>query len=53
MSSAVDVVAAVLTALLVLFVFGYGLLIAQQLLLSIIGALLVVAVYALWRYFRA
>jgi hypothetical protein len=51
MSSAVDAVGAVITALLVVLVIGYGLSIAQQLLLSVIVVLFVVSVYASWRYF--
>lgn len=46
MAPTVDVIAAVLTALFVVFVLGYGLLIAQQLLLSVLVALFGVSVYA-------
>ncbi|MFC6940310.1 hypothetical protein ACFQE8_10100 [Salinirubellus sp. GCM10025818] len=52
MSSTADVAATALTALLVLFVVGYGLLIAQQILLSVLLALLVVLAYVAWRYVR-
>jgi hypothetical protein len=52
MSSTADVAATALTTLLVLFVVGYGLLIAQQILLSVLLALLVVLAYVAWRYVR-
>lgn len=53
MSSTVDTAAAVVTALFVVLVIGYGLLVAQQILLSVLVALLGVLTYVAWRYLRA